>query len=738
MYKMIISRINDNMKYESPLENDVLVYPTDEDYDADIYEIEIDGKPVEIAVGQYNDDDPFHLVKYCHVYLLKGDKVIDRIGVTEIEHEEEGEDIDIEDHLLFFSKPGVQKLLNEHAQFGGAEETIEVEKSSPEQNIGIRLKKPKGSVGPAEVVEIAPNHPFGFEVGDNIIKINDADVMSLSVKEIVSLLTQNQRLKIIIDRPEKAGPAKSEPVLSCPLTHIPKERVSNWGVKVSLGPEDLASASEKGVDNSLFQDAVVYIGKVNPEIRGFLQEVAQREKQTDNRALELETSYLEDFTNFLKIFSPQDLSEIMSRRTLSPQTFEGMVAQRNEWETEKKTNITKEVEQHLGRPIDELWIKFLFKDDKYEIINPPGDGHCLFYSLQKALQSIGITTTVKHLRELQRPFINPDKLETMLNIVGPYYKDNADHLKKVNQIAKQIKEKQPLGKTPELSSLKGQYKDAMMALKIQLASNPLPEDTGDVGFLAREKIINAEGEMVGGTEAFQGHLIKFTEHIISSWGDDLTLQILQRALLIKIVIVNMNTVKQKLKHGEQSNLSDYISFVQELGGDFKPEYYLFLNLVGGHYEVITYDHRILFKPDQIPYSMAFLVRQNMLANDKHKDPIILSKNFAPLEQSISESGIESVFMPTPWKLTASSTHSASTAGPFVPSSPTQVVSAIDIDKTNRLLEIYKELLQNKDDASKIPEAKHILSELITQELQYPEVPEPQIQDIAGKLNLTNI
>ena len=41
---MIISKKNEHMKYESPEENDIVIYPVDDDYDADTYDIDIDGE----------------------------------------------------------------------------------------------------------------------------------------------------------------------------------------------------------------------------------------------------------------------------------------------------------------------------------------------------------------------------------------------------------------------------------------------------------------------------------------------------------------------------------------------------------------------------------------------------------------------------------------------------------------------------------------------------------------------
>ena len=63
----------------------------------------------------------------------------------------------------------------------------------------------------------------------------------------------------------------------------------------------------------------------------------------------------------------------------------------------------------------------------------------------------------------------------------------------------------------------------------------------DVGFLPREKIINDEGEMVGGEDLYGDHFTKYNYITTNSWGDDQTLQIFQYVFNIKIIILDMQS-----------------------------------------------------------------------------------------------------------------------------------------------------------------------------------------------------
>ena len=93
-------------------------------------------------------------------------------------------------------------------------------------------------------------------------------------------------------------------------------------------------------------------------------------------------------------------------------------------------------------------------------------------------------------------------------------------------------------------------------------------------------------------------------------------------------------MKNEIKRTSESNIANYVRFVQDIDSNMKPIYYMFLNIIGGHYQLISYDHKCLFQPQEIPYSLAYLLRQRMLIDDKHLDPFIMTRNFIKLEQTI--------------------------------------------------------------------------------------------------------
>ena len=192
-----------------------------------------------------------------------------------------------------------------------------------------------------------------------------------------------------------------------------------------------------------------------------------------------------------------------------------------------------------------MWTNYLFKDVDYDVVNPPADGDCLFYTIQKAFYTKGIFLSISELRNIQRFYISYDRLNTLKDIVGPWFKDVKEKEKEIKNISEQYKSKySEKGSTPmallkpALLELKNKYNKAVKELNsLMINENPIPTDSGDIGFFSREKVIDNDGNLIGDVDA-KSHFEKFLDYKINyDWGDENTLIDLADALNIKIILL---------------------------------------------------------------------------------------------------------------------------------------------------------------------------------------------------------
>ena len=755
---MIISDINNNIKYESPEENEIVIYPIDEDYDADTYEIEVDGNKVDVAVGNVNKDDPFHLVKYCHVYLLKQDKVIDRIGVVEMNHEEEdNDDIDLEDHVLYFNKPRIKKLISEHMQFGGKEQTISVNKETPEEKMGIKIKGKEGEE--KKIIEVA-SAKFDFKVGDIILQINGEDVINKSTSDIIKIFKSTNKLSVVIDRAEEAGSKEEVSVKTskkdqvCDFIPKPKESLE-WNLTLSAEP---AAIGEKGAENLLFQDAVHFLCTIKENIVSNLKTIALKTKQKSPETPTIEEAVFQKFESIFKTFEPSREDDLESRKTLPVQNYQSFIAQKNDFEQNFQEIASSKIKSKSS--VENLWINYLFKDLDYDVINPPADGDCLFYTIQKAFHSIGIYISVKQLRELQRFSISYEVLKDLHAIVGPWTSEVKTKEKEIKKISEEYRQAfSQKGKIPikilkpQLIEIKENYNTAVKQLnKLITDENPIPNDSGDIGFFKREQIIDDNGDLIGDLDY---HFGKFIDYKINNdWADENTLIAIANIFKIKIIILELNSVKRELNSNGASNVAKYVSI---RGDTDNPHFYLFINLTGGHFQLITYKNKALFKINEIPYTLKFMIRQNLLMLESEQLTGIVNHNFSELEQTIAENKLESVYELKPWgRITkilsgvpeAHHINETETAGQFTvaPQQGSEIpVTNISNDLVNRLFANYRVILQTKNETEKnnlLARSKEMLQELLGQQISDVTQRGQQhlvvVENMPAKIDLTNI
>lgn len=105
------------------------------------------------------------------------------------------------------------------------------------------------------------------------------------------------------------------------------------------------------------------------------------------------------------------------------------------------------LQRKTGKCIDENFNIKNFNSNQFQVIENPGYGDCLFYCFKQALESIGVKTTIKQLRNKVSQSMDKDKLETLKTIYlvakndknydilqDYYFMENVDTLKDLRKV----------------------------------------------------------------------------------------------------------------------------------------------------------------------------------------------------------------------------------------------------------------------------------------------------------------
>ncbi len=119
---MVVSLIEPIITYEEKIE----IEEIDKNTDADIYETEVNDKPIQFTVGKIIKKYIDKNVIYYPIYLIENDKVVSQIGLYEKKYNTKNEEFNIDefDEPLFFIR--FKELIDEQAQqpIGQAQQPI--------------------------------------------------------------------------------------------------------------------------------------------------------------------------------------------------------------------------------------------------------------------------------------------------------------------------------------------------------------------------------------------------------------------------------------------------------------------------------------------------------------------------------------------------------------------------------------------------------------------------------------
>jgi len=280
---------------------------------------------------------------------------------------------------------------------------------------------------------------------------------------------------------------------------------------------------------------------------------------------------------------------------------------------EKQKNVELMNEDMAGRQkyikkTGHNWLQIYMKNSHYHIINNEGGGDCLFAVIRDAFLGIPKEITVSQLRSI----LSDQATEKIFQIFREQF----------DMYAKVIHEGS-IKKTHNLTDLKvaqaefNREKGRTEKRAIVERANRLLQERAEI----KQNVTYAR-ELIQDFTFMKKitSLTKFKEKIktCSFWANTWTLSILEKILQIKLIIMHRGNYRaEDLDNVLQCGNAIDDEIIQK--GFFKPRYYILLEFridPVGHYTLITYNGRRIFRFHELPFGIKQLIVSKCMEQDQ--------------------------------------------------------------------------------------------------------------------------
>ena len=259
---------------------------------------------------------------------------------------------------------------------------------------------------------------------------------------------------------------------------------------------------------------------------------------------------------------------------------------------DEETIATREKEAYK-KGKKEPWIQTFMHNNNFDIVENEGGGDCLFASIRDGLSRVGVTTTVEEMRAIVAEAATDatfDQYSSLFNsIAGERDRISAE----IKQVAADHKEmvrraKQATDRSDKLA-LATKAKELSNAHKLLKAEKQDADSMfGEFEFM--DAVSNLED-------------LKAKMQTKDYWGDTFAITALERGMKIKLILFSEEAYRQK----DLANVLQCGQDNDDLKEDPEPEYYLMLNYLGYHYQLITYKGRGAFFFKDIPFDVKKMI-----------------------------------------------------------------------------------------------------------------------------------
>ena len=255
----------------------------------------------------------------------------------------------------------------------------------------------------------------------------------------------------------------------------------------------------------------------------------------------------------------------------------------------------KEINDYVETENDN-WMQKHMKNNNYDIIENEGGGDCLFASIRDGLRYVNINKSVSEMRKMLSEEATEEILQTYSELYNFAVIENDSITNDLKRMASEFKTLKK--KIQDETEKTRQSKMISDAEKISKSHKEL---------VLRRKQVKG---MLGEFEFMKGittlEALKAKIQTSDYWADTWTISTLERLMKIKVILFS----KENYNGGEIDNIltcGQLNDNILEKEGIFEPKYYILLNYLGNHYELITYKKLGALTFKEIPYDVKKLI-----------------------------------------------------------------------------------------------------------------------------------
>ena len=236
------------------------------------------------------------------------------------------------------------------------------------------------------------------------------------------------------------------------------------------------------------------------------------------------------------------------------------------------------------------------RSGNYNIVENEGGGDCLFSSIRDGLKYVNIDISVSEMRKMLSEEATEDVFQTYSELYNYAVSENDDitrDIKKMTSEFKTIKKK--------IETETERSRQAKMISDAEKISNT------HKNLLTKKKEVKGminEFEFMKGITTLEA--LKAKIQTSDFWAETWAISTLERILQIKLILFS----KENYTQGEVDNVltcGQLNDDILEKAGIFEPKYYIMLNYLGYHYELITYKDKGALSFNEIPYVVKKLI-----------------------------------------------------------------------------------------------------------------------------------
>jgi predicted NAD-dependent protein-ADP-ribosyltransferase YbiA (DUF1768 family) len=264
---------------------------------------------------------------------------------------------------------------------------------------------------------------------------------------------------------------------------------------------------------------------------------------------------------------------------------------------EENAKIALDIRQkYHENPDEDNWVQKFMSNKYYTLTDNEGGGDCLFATVRDAFLSIGQETTVSKLRHK----VSEEMNQTIFEIYKDRYVMFSNAMNETWLLHKEKKK--------EFNAIKEKYNSTIDNEQLKRLSNAAKHLKEEITQLSRD--YEYSKEHIKNVEFMKNiHTLEQLKEYVrtcSFWADDSTINIMERVLNIKFIILSSQYYKASdLDHVMKCGAEVDPLIVSR--DEFRPEFYIIVDHTGNHYKLIGYRSAKIFRFKELPYDIKQMI-----------------------------------------------------------------------------------------------------------------------------------